>query len=628
MQKAATEAGALSIARPANAEPIPRPEQAQARRSSLALPTNPAPQNQVQPQNQGQVQIQPKPKRKYTKRAKSTVEGSEAGSPAPSDTEGGRPTGLKRSGSGAKRSVIIEQRLQAALDRGEMPQFCAHCGAIETPTWRRLYLKEVDGKPSPLDEVEGEGETIGVEPLEYEGENGEVSRFLIRKSMKKTKTNEPGKGFEEITVCNPCGLWFNKFRVMRPAHKWKSTTAARKSRKRQNADNSDMPATDGPDLQSEAFFSERPGPEDTNIDPDLPEDDQSTGRQSEERQAESNEAHSSQGSTEAQRASAARPRANSLTAARPRSNDNASQRSVALARAVQSSPVRFVGSQESPIEIDDLTPKPTRRLLFPSPRHDGEMKSLEGNGGNTMVAVAAPAAAIDTKPAASLKPGVMNEGSEVSLFETFALDKENFAPGVTIDDQQLAHLFEGSPNAVFKTPSKTLAKAQPLTTPRTHYQQLENPLLKTPTPSASRKRKALSPTNGNAATSAAAALNDFMTSPSSSRYFLRSTPSREARTPHRPTGHEQRSPNGGGGGGGIATLTPFSRHLAAMLSDNNARANGGPGAFSSPGQAFDFSDMPMLTSPSRGAGLGEVDWSSFGGLGGLGGEDGGRHPQQ
>ena len=39
----------------------------------------------------------------------------------------------------------------------------------------------------------------------------------------------------------------------------------------------------------------------------------------------------------------------------------------ALQKAIQSSPARLVGSQHSPIEVQDLTPKPTRRLLFPSP---------------------------------------------------------------------------------------------------------------------------------------------------------------------------------------------------------------------------------------------------------------------
>ncbi|KAI6828732.1 hypothetical protein KC340_g10144 [Hortaea werneckii] len=539
-----------------------------------------------------------KPKRKYTKRARPAAEGSEAGSPAPSDTEGGRPSGPTRSGSGAKRSVVIQQRLEASLHRGEMPQYCNHCGAIETPTWRKLYFKYVDGKPSALDEAEGVGETIGVEPLEWEG--GEVSRFLIRKSMKRTKGNGPGKDFEEVTVCNPCGLWFNKFRAMRPSDRWGRKSGTRRTKKKQ-FDGSDMPATDGVEPQSEAFFSEMPGPDDFNVDPELKGEDQSVGRQSEERQSEERQPSGSdprgttQGSFDVPRAHAARPRANSLSNAEPHNSGRASQRGTALAREVQSSPLRFVGSQQSPIEVEDLTPKPTRRLLFPSPRNEGQAKSL-GDGTTGVLAVAARGTNADDHHNASLKSDALLRANNVSVFDAFTLDKENRAPGLGTDDDVLAHLFEGSPNTVFKTPSKTPAKA-PLTTPRSRRQQSDQ-LLKTPTPS-SRKRKALSPNQGHAANDASKTMNDFMTSPSSSRYFLRSTPSREARTPNR---------LGQSAGEASVEMTPFSRHIAQMLSDANASGNG----FSSPSQAFDFSDMPPFMSGTPGKQLGGADWPSMG----------------
>ena len=40
----------------------------------------------------------------------------------------------------------------------------------------------------------------------------------------------------------------------------------------------------------------------------------------------------------------------------------------ALQRAIQSSPGQFIGSKHIPIELDDCSPKPTRRVLFPSPK--------------------------------------------------------------------------------------------------------------------------------------------------------------------------------------------------------------------------------------------------------------------
>jgi len=71
---------------------------------------------------------------------------------------------------------------------------------------------------------------------------------------------------------------------------------------------------------------------------------------------------------ERQRSTSARPskRLNAMT------SDAAS---AALRRAIQSSPARWVGTQHSPIEVEDDLGS-TRRLLFPSPRKDGSPKVL------------------------------------------------------------------------------------------------------------------------------------------------------------------------------------------------------------------------------------------------------------
>ncbi|KAK4546260.1 hypothetical protein LTR36_001937 [Oleoguttula mirabilis] len=581
--KKAANADQSAVATPINDEQTPRPEPPQSRRSSLALP-----RVQVLPiADQSLLQAphqKPAPKRRNTKRPRADADGSEAGSPAPSDTEGGGPRGLKRSGSGAQRRVIIQQRLEASLAKGDLPAFCTHCGAIETPTWRKLYTKEVNGKPSALDEAEGEGETIGVESLGWDAETREVTRFIIRKSMKKTKECLPEKDFETVTVCNPCGLWFNKYRTMRPSDKWVKRTSNRRTKKK-NADGTDVPATDGLEPQSEAFFTDQVEPGDAAGETELPGQAQLDGV----------------GETaDAQQPLLSRPRANSLQSARPMSGDpsqNVTRSNAALARAVQSSPIRFNGSQASPIEIEDITPKPTRRLLFPSPRREGEDKALDDNDQASLSATPPPGKGSAQKQTLTLKAGIVLECADVNIFEAFTFDKENMAPGLDVDDDDLAHLFEGSPSALFKTPSKTPSKAAAIT-PRSQ-RQLEH-LLKTPTP-ASRKRRPLSPsTHTNAAINhASMPANDFMTSPSSSRYFLRSTPSRQDRTPGRRSLSGQHDRN--------VDMTPFSRHLAQMLSDANDSATN---AFPSPSQqAFDFSDLPTFTTPGRN--LSEVDWNGM-----------------
>ena len=558
------------------------------RRSSLALPSKPsAPSSDLpQPQDSAAPQRPAAKKRQSMQRSLTSSNDSEAGSPAPSDTEG-RSKGTSRSGSGAQRRKIIEQRLNNSIQNGEMPQYCSHCGAIETPTWRRLYVMECEGKPGPLDSHEGEGETIGVEVTEKDDSTGEATKFIVRKSMKKTKDMNPGAGFKDVVVCNPCGLWFNKFRNMRPSDKWGRKSGTRKSKKPKPSEPG--MSTDGLEPQSEAFFTDQAAADDGVDDADA--DGQLDG-----------------GATEPMPPPSRRPSANSMQAQQPRRGSgevawNASRLDAALARAVQSSPVRFQGSQQSPIEIDELTPKPTRRLLFPSPRREGEVKSLDDNGQVSLRSSPPSAKGSGEKLSLSPKVGLelTFEHTDTNVFEAFTYDKENMAPGLDLDDDELAHLFEGSPTALFKTPRKTPSKATPLSLRH---------LMKTPTP-ASRKRKPLTP-NRNAANGADTVTNvhDFMTSPSPGRYFLRSTPSRLARTP----GHDGNTPSHRSnasqhvGFGHPTSPSPFSRHLAQMLSDNNDGNNN----FTSPSRALDFSDLPSFTTPGRM--LADGDWEGLDGL--------------
>lgn len=582
--------------------------QPQSRRGSLALPPS------VTAPSSDLPNAPPRPaatKRQPLQRSRTTSNDSETGSPAPSDVEGGKPRGPKRSGTGASRRKVIADRLIKSIETGQPISYCFHCGAIETPTWRRIYIKECEGTPTGLDSHEGEGETIGVEVLKDKATGEPLNRFIVRKSMKKTKDNPIGEDFEGKQVCNPCGLWFNKFRTMRPEEKW-NRKAGTRNRRKPKVDGDAGPATDGPEPYSEApFFTDQIGPEDDPVeDAEMPVDPrldvapvEKTGHVP------------------------SRPRANSMQARQPEQRRgstqwNVSQRSVAMAREVQSSPVRgFHGSQQSPIEIEDVTPRPTRRLLFPSPRRDGEVKSLEDN---RQVAVKTTVSAeggadISTavvKTTAPLKPGIelaFDHASDTKIFEAFTFDKENLAPALGVHDDDLSQLFEGSPTMAFKTPRKTPAKT--VTTPRS-MKQLSH-LLKTPTP-ASRKRIPLTP-NANAANAAIEggmvvqqAVNDFMTSPSSSRYFLRSTPSRLERTPGRNGSSNPNSDN---------EISPWSRHLAQMLSDvNDGATSAGMGLTSPSSRQFgDFSDLPTFTTPGR-IGLDSCDWEGLEGL--LGSYDG------
>ncbi len=134
----------------------------------------------------------------------------------------------------------------------------------------------------------------------------------------------------------------------------------------------------------------------------------------------------------------------------------------ALRRAIQSSPARILGTQESPIEIDsDLTTKPTNRMLFPSPRKEGEFKSLEDGPQNKDISIK------DAQPAAAPASG----SPPTELPEYIQTDKENLPP--PIEDDDLAHLFEDFQPT-------TPGKPSPATT------RFIAALLKTPTPNSKR----------------------------------------------------------------------------------------------------------------------------------------------
>lgn len=499
-------------------------------------------------------------------RSRTMTYDSEAGSPAPSDNEG--PTGNKRSGSGAKRRKMIQDRLMNSVAAGTLPTYCSHCGAIETPTWRKLYVKVVDEKPSELDLQEDVGEAIGVDSSQTDPVTG-ATLYRILKTMKGTKSRDDysASEFTPMTVCNPCGLWFNKLKVLRPPEKWNRKPGSRRSRKPKSAT---QQGTDGTselqsDMPSEAFYTDALQPEESTEEPVRTTETQPL-------------------KTSAAPPPMVRPRANSMqTQQRQPSGDagwNSTTLDAALSRAIQSSPARFHGTQESPIELDDLTPKPTRRLLFPSPRRNGEAKTLENSVFAQSLSVSPSEEDPPQKPTTPSKLG--GGDTDVTIFETFTeVDKENMPPPLDADDD-LAHLFEGSPSAFFKTPRKTPCKTPSKRTPRALDAMAD--ILRTPTP-ISRKRKPLTP-NANAANGA----NDFMTSSASLRGLIPSTPSRFGLSP-------SRSNN-------LGELTPFTAHLAQMLNDANASV-----ALSSPSRPFDFSDLPTFLTPGR-----TLDFGDFGGV--------------
>ncbi|EWC48188.1 hypothetical protein DRE_02292 [Drechslerella stenobrocha 248] len=83
----------------------------------------------------------------------------------------------KRGSTTALVRARIQRQMLEKIKAGEMPTYCMHCGAIETPTWRKAKVPDVD--PVTGDELE-----------------------------------------KEVTLCNPCGLWHHNHGTMRPEQFW------------------------------------------------------------------------------------------------------------------------------------------------------------------------------------------------------------------------------------------------------------------------------------------------------------------------------------------------------------------------------------------------------------------------
>ncbi|KJR82969.1 gata transcription factor [Sporothrix schenckii 1099-18] len=184
---------------------------------------------------------------------------SEAPCP-PSDAD--VPSG--RSNKNLVRKAAIRERLKKAIQSGEMPPYCQNCGAIETPTWRKMWTQEHEGEPGYYNFQDQNCPITFIEILERDAEGRSTRYRLVRKSL---NSHENGKLWTQMLLCNPCGIWVGKFRSHRPRDRWdkdldrleQTRTNFKTSRPRKSRAKSD-PQTQ---LTSEAYLTTDPaGPED------------------------------------------------------------------------------------------------------------------------------------------------------------------------------------------------------------------------------------------------------------------------------------------------------------------------------------------------------------------------------
>ncbi|CAK7216267.1 hypothetical protein SCUCBS95973_002755 [Sporothrix curviconia] len=330
---------------------------------------------------------------------------SEAPCP-PSDAD--VPSG--RSSKNLVRKAAIRERLKQAIESGEMPPFCQNCGAIETPTWRKMWIQDHDGEPGFYDFSDKSNPVICIEILERDSE-GKTTRYrLVRKAM----SNSEAKQWTQMLLCNPCGIWLAKANSHRPRDRWDKDSSrlncsrtgnSARSRSRKSRAKSDAQAQP----TSEAYFTTDPvGPEDANVPNSkvsyvvLPDTPPAASRQANAAQGQlplpaptsssaalppppppppppASTTTSSKPTTTAEPPKEAEISQGSLQQDFQAGSNRGPASGGGSAKRRQEAPgsthSRGSGTAASPIAVDDQFGT-TRRLLFPSPRKDGVLKVL------------------------------------------------------------------------------------------------------------------------------------------------------------------------------------------------------------------------------------------------------------
>ncbi|KAK3308682.1 uncharacterized protein B0T15DRAFT_115456 [Chaetomium strumarium] len=113
------------------------------------------------------------------------------------------------------KKMSIKERLEMAVEKGEMPQFCANCGAIQTPTWRKIWSRHFQGRPEVLENEPGG--LIMIEVLAKDAEGLPSAYRMVKKNL--GPLDEKSQWTPSL-LCNPCGIWLQKFKSHRPPDRW------------------------------------------------------------------------------------------------------------------------------------------------------------------------------------------------------------------------------------------------------------------------------------------------------------------------------------------------------------------------------------------------------------------------
>ncbi|ETN41757.1 uncharacterized protein HMPREF1541_03694 [Cyphellophora europaea CBS 101466] len=361
------------------------------------------------------------------------------------------PDGFHNNMSRSKKRPGKEQtkaRLENAIASGAMPPYCDNCGCIETPAWRRGYAKVFD---CPYDDIEtglGSGDIVYKHPLTNH-EDGAIKTFRGYKTDKRPE--DESNGWKQICLCNPCGLWFHKQKCPRPKEKWQKAPKGKRKRngkgpkaaKKPNAppnprsdaptpasDDSSPADTDALDYDNDEDMQDMQGGEDEATEPQLPPMPRDT------------------------RASSADPPAQGLRRATKAAQEQ---------RQIQSSPTKGGRSEADPIDVD-LTPKPLRRQLFPSPdKAPSAPGSGHGSGSNPRNGALLPSF-VRRSPRLTRTKDVFQISGIAGAVALTADGKENIMPELAVEHSSMSidDLFEANGDASLLPPSTPQRRSERL----------------------------------------------------------------------------------------------------------------------------------------------------------------------
>lgn len=342
------------------------------------------------------------------------------------------------------RKQSIKAKLEKAVESGQMPTFCSNCGAISTPTWRKIFTQLCEGspefpvfsdKPGCVTAIIIVGRDENEKPTKYQ---------VIKKALGPT---EEKSQWREDILCNSCGIWLSKYRAHRPEERWEDDPAQiGKPRKKSNGQKSRSKKAKSQNKlsanpTSEAYFTTDPiGPDDQDPSPrgadevmllrgpttEPPSRERGSKSQS-AGPADSFEYQDGQGSTHS----------------------------------------RGSGTAQSPVALEEGGMGKTRRLLFPSPKKDGQPKVLGE------VAINVVKTSHGTEGVKHAGSGKENIGVDLDV-GTNLLATPKAVAGLGRGDEDMADLFGTPPHpstpppkerisGPFKTPTRPTPSHRPIT---------------------------------------------------------------------------------------------------------------------------------------------------------------------